>query len=359
MPSERKSLSRKGTPVATRTKKRPAQRKPSTKTRASVLVKRKPPAPKPHGTATRAVTVSVSQRAVAQAARKVLSAQREYEAAGARARRESFRKAEQWVKQAQAAAPARAAAAAPVVATAILAEGDSWFRYDCGFSVIGDLSFDMTHTTRDAIANIAGSGATLEGMLDPKTRSEFDGYLSGGIAGKPFEVLLFSGGGNDVADPKLFASYLTRYVAGATPQACITQAFTDKMSQVQERYEFLVQHVGQLSPTTRILVNGYDFAVPDGRGVGNLAGPWMGPGFDYMGYPAVGNDRGGALRTRVVAEMLRRFAAVIQAVSEAHPILSLVQTQGTLTPSTTDWANELHPTNPAFRQITQKFLEAL
>src|SRR6185503_4761041 len=128
MPSERKSLSRKGTPVATRTKKRPAQRKPSTKTRASVLVKRKPPAPKPHGTATRAVTVSVSQRAVAQAARKVLSAQREYEAAGARARRESFRKAEQWVKQAQAAAPARAAAAAPVVATATLAEGDSWFR---------------------------------------------------------------------------------------------------------------------------------------------------------------------------------------------------------------------------------------
>jgi hypothetical protein len=85
----------------------------------------------------------------------------------------------------------------------------------------------------------------------------------------------------------------------------------------------------------------------------------MGPGFDTMGYPPVGNDRGGALRTLIVREMLARFAAVVSSVATQHPTLSLVPTQGTLTASTSDWVNELHPTDAGFRRITQKFLQAL
>ena len=116
-----------------------------------------------------------------------------------------------------------------------------------------------------------------------------------------------------------------------------------------------------------ILVHGYDYPVPDGRGfLGGwpFPGPWLDPGFREKNYP---NDNSTELQTRIdmMKMTMDKFNVMVGSLP-SHPDLSHVQyidLRGTLSDRLNDyknsWANELHPTESGFLAVTDKFEAAL
>jgi hypothetical protein len=102
-----------------------------------------------------------------------------------------------------------------------------------------------------------------------------------------------------------------------------------------------------LSPNTHLVFHGYDFAIPDGRGICYL-GPWLKPTFDLRKFPT----RGAAME--VVRVMLRQFAALLTSLA-ARPKVTFINGQGTLAPQTSSWHNELHPSRSGFEKFADIF----
>jgi len=234
----------------------------------------------------------------------------------------------------------------------ILGEGDSWIRYTCGFGVMHHLAWMLDK--RAACVNIGDSGATLERMMKLPARRKLDNHLRNGIEGKPWDALVFSGGGNDFAGDE-FVNWLVPYAGQTNPADAIDEgAFAALLGHLASLYRQLGALVSALSPSTRVFVSAYDFAIPDGRHV-LFAGPWLKPGFDDRKYLPVDL----AFRTAVVRIMLTRFESMISSVAADYPFIHLVPTQGTLPPGAGSWDNELHPTEEGFKAITRKVISEL
>ncbi len=234
----------------------------------------------------------------------------------------------------------------------ILGEGDSWIRYTCGFGIMHHLAWMLGK--RAACVNIGASGATMARMMKLPSRQKLDNYLRNGIDGKPWDALVFSGGGNDFAGDE-FVNWLLPHAGQANPADAIDEpAFTALLDQLATLYRQLGALVSSLSPGTQVFVCAYDFATPDGRHV-PFAGPWLKPGFDERKYLPVDL----AFRTAVVRIMLSRFASMISSVSAIYPFIHLVPTQGTLPFGTSGWDNELHPTEDGFKAITRVLIQKL
>jgi len=235
----------------------------------------------------------------------------------------------------------------------MLAEGDSWFDYPYplfGGGIIPRLEKRLGVP----ILNMADAGDEVRFMLGVDQRKRLIQNLKEGCpAGGPWDVLLFSGGGNDIVDNPM-AIWIRDYDAALSPAEQIHQArFDAALALVRAGYEDLISLRDQLSPTTHLVFHGYDYAIPDGRGICTL-GPWLKPTFDLHGFPKpTPNSASG-----VVKAMLQQFAAVLSTFT-SHPKVSIVSTQGTLAPQTSSWHNELHPAKPGFNAITDKFQQHL
>ncbi len=232
----------------------------------------------------------------------------------------------------------------------ILCEGDSWMHYDCGIGVMSNIQWQLG--SKAACLNLASSGDTLVNMMKPPQRAELDRQLRSGIDGAPWDALVFSGGGNDVAGDE-FVNWLLPYAGQKNPADAIAQPrFGALLAELGSLYGELANRVHRYSPTTQVLLNAYDFAIPDGRGV-LFAGPWLAPGLSARGYDVTSL----AFRSGVVKLLLQQFAGMLADVHRLYPFMQPMPTQGLLKPR--EWANELHPTNSGFRRIAGVFIEAL
>ncbi len=166
-----------------------------------------------------------------------------------------------------------------------------------------------------------------------------------------FDALLFSGGGNDIAGDQ-FCLWLVEFVAGTSPAAGVdTQRLADMLGVVQAAYVDLIKIRDAIIPDCVIFLHAYDFAQPTGQGVCGL-GPWLKPSLDLRGWTDF------AAAAQIVKEVLQAFDKVLADLEQQHKNVVYVRTQGTLSP-TTDWANELHPTEQGFNKIAAVFLQAL
>jgi hypothetical protein len=114
------------------------------------------------------------------------------------------------------------------------------------------------------------------------------------------------------------------------------------------------QLFGQRIP---IVIHGYDYPVPDGRGfLGGLTvlpGPWLQPGFRRKGYDDL------AKCTELIGALMGRFNSLLASIAGGPGLehLHYVSLLGTLSIELKDeqykewWANELHPTRKGFRAI--------
>ena len=229
----------------------------------------------------------------------------------------------------------------------VFAEGDSWFDYPVplfGGGVIPRLQKRLGVP----ILNMASAGDEVRFMLGVEQRRRLIECLTEGCpAGGAWDVMLFSGGGNDIVDNPM-ALWIRDFRAGQSPEQLLHQPrFETALAMVRAGYEDLLALRDALSPTTHVVFHAYDFAIPDGRGICNK-GPWMKPAFDLRGFP----DRASAFA--VVKVMLKRFAAMLDDLAQA-PGVSVVSTQGTLAENPSTWHNELHPKKEGFEQFADRF----
>lgn len=254
--------------------------------------------------------------------------------------------------------PARRGARRAPTATApsfkplqVFAEGDSWFDYPV--PLFGGGIIPRLETLLGVpILNLADAGDEVRFMLGVEQRLSLIEQLKKGCpAGGPWDVLLFSGGGNDIVDNPL-ALWIRDFKPGTQPSSHINQTrFDAALALVRAGYEDLIELRDKLSPNTHLVFHAYDFAIPDGRGV-CFYGPWLKPAFDMRGFPTTSEA------FVVVKAMLQQFAALLQKLA-MKPKVSFINTQAHLPPKTSSWHNELHPEKAGFNAFAKLFHQEL
>jgi hypothetical protein len=233
----------------------------------------------------------------------------------------------------------------------IFSEGDSWFDYPIPFFGGGIIS-RLESRLGVPILNLAKAGDEVRYMLGVEERALLVEQLTAGCpAGGPWEVLLFSGGGNDIVDNPM-ALWIKDWDPALPAAEHIQQArFDCALSLVRAGYEDLIALRNELSPSTHLVFQGYDFAIPDGRGICGF-GPWLKPTFDLRNFPTR------AKAQEVVKVMLQQFAAMLASLATSAKV-TFINGQGTLSPQTSSWHNELHPTRAGFEKFADIFYREL
>ena len=228
----------------------------------------------------------------------------------------------------------------------ILAEGDSWFDYPVPFFG-GGIIPRLEHRLGVPILNLAKAGDEVRYMLGVEERAVLvENLTNGSPAGGPWDVLLFSGGGNDIVGNPM-ALWVDDWNPAVPPVGHIKKPrFDAALELVRAGYEDLIALRDQLSPHTMLVFQGYDFALPDGRGICGF-GPWLKPTFDLRKFPTL------AAGQAVVKVMLQQFAAMLTSLS--GPTVTFINGQGTLSPQPSSWDNELHPEKAGFEKFADLF----
>ncbi len=230
----------------------------------------------------------------------------------------------------------------------VFAEGDSWFKYPIAFFG-GGIIDRLEKRIGVPILNLAKAGDEVRYILGVKEREHIREQLVNGCpAGGPWDAMLFSGGGNDIVDNPM-ALWIRDFDSSLTPAQLVHQPrFDAALALVRAGYEDLITLRDQLTPNTHLFFHGYDFAIPDGRGVCGM-GPWLKPTFDLRAFPSL------AKRTAVMEVLLQQFAVMLQAVAQGRRKVTVINTQGTLSPQASSWHNELHPSKVGFNAFAAIF----
>jgi lysophospholipase L1-like esterase len=244
----------------------------------------------------------------------------------------------------------------------LVAEGDSWFDYPF-HDVLEELedrhAYDIESVAHhgDPIEEMAYSGNQLEEL----TR-RIEKVLRRGVTPK---AILLSGGGNDVAGTEF--GMLLNHARSAISGLNLSVVDGVINQRIRTAYITILSAVTQICQSKAgrvlpILIHGYDYPVPDGRGFlggwGPLPGPWLEPGFREKGFDDLQQ------RITIAHDLIERFNVMVQEIPTLTGLehVRFVDLRNTLR---TDarykdwWANELHPTETGFHAVAEKFAAVL
>ncbi len=273
-------------------------------------------------------------------------------------------------------ARARARARAPVLDSAagqgglVLAEGDSWFDYPF-HDVLEKLEDDFGFR----VESVAHKGDTVEQMAydDAQFKQLRRAFEHLSQDHKVPRAILLSGGGNDIAGTE-FGVLLNHVKSGLPP---INAKVADGVMEERLRFAtgYLISTVTRLGEqffqkTIPVVIHGYGYPVPDGRGyLGGfwfLPGPWLKPGFVEKGFFA--NDSAAELANcrDLMKDLIDRFNSVQASIAgsagfehveyvDLRPLLSNQLPNA----YKNSWENELHPTGDGFKRVAEAFAETL
>ena len=247
----------------------------------------------------------------------------------------------------------------------IVAEGDSWFDYPF-FDVLEELEDGFEYS----VEAVAHRGDRVEGMAYDPTQLEGLWRLLQKLARDKREpkAILLSGGGNDIAGEEF--SMLLNHKRSGLPilnEKILLGLFDERL---RAAIVTLTKAVTDLAfaafkKRIRIVMHGYDYPVPDGRGyIGGwwlLPGPWLEPGFRLKGYENM------AERVTVMQTLIDRFNRTVSGVAGGPGLehMTYLDLRGTLSNSLAGrayrkwWNDELHPTEAGFGAIARKFHDRL
>lgn len=246
----------------------------------------------------------------------------------------------------------------PNSAGLLIAEGDSWFDYpfhDVLRFLEDDHAFEIESVAHrgDRVEDMAYSDGQLEEFarrLEKMLRNN-----------KVPKAILLSGGGNDIAGDEfsILLNHAKSPIAGLNDDIVngvvhqrILAAYTriiSAISAVCERY---------LQRRVPIIVHGYDYVVPDGRGfMGGfwlLPGPWLKPGFEQKGFFDTDAN------IQIMKSLMNTFNDMLRSAVgiPAFSHVTYLDLRRTLPVDATYkkyWANELHPTERGFGMVAEKF----
>jgi lysophospholipase L1-like esterase len=254
------------------------------------------------------------------------------------------------------------ALAVPPATGLLVAEGDSWFDYP-----LHDVLTMLEDEHGFDVESVAHKGDTVEDMA--YSGGQFDDFarlLEKVLRqGRVPDAILLSGGGNDIAGNE-FAMLLNHAASGLPP---INDDVVRGVIDVRTRnaYASLISGLKEiamqlLKRPIPVVVHGYDYPVPDGRGFlggfGFLPGPWLQPGFQRKGFGDVDAN------TAVVGTLIDRFNAMLRQLSRSDGFehVRYVDLRDTLSHAAgykRDWANEMHPTKSGFAAVADKIAKAI
>ena len=239
----------------------------------------------------------------------------------------------------------------------LVAEGDSWFDYP-----FNDVLSELEDRHGYDVEGVAHKGDPVESMAYREGQLDAFARLVEKVIdrGTPLKAVLLSGGGNDIAGDEF--AMLLDHARSAAPGLNDEVVSGVIGRRVRNAYIMILQKitdvcVGKTGAPVPILVHGYDYAVPDGRGFmggwGPLPGPWLEPGFRAKGFDKLRE------RVEMMADIIDRFNAMLRGVSAIFPHVHYLDLRKTLPNNPANykdwWANELHPTEPGFRRVAAKF----
>ena len=249
-----------------------------------------------------------------------------------------------------------------ISAGVLVAEGDSWFDYPL---------HDVLRLLEDAhgydVESVAHKGDRVEDMAYAEGQyEEFARRLEKLLRERKVpRAILLSGGGNDLAGAE-FALLLN---AARSDLPSLNEDVVRGVIDVRIRDAYVTIIAGLTAISERyldrpipVVIHGYDYPVPDGRGyLGGwwvLPGPWLEPGFRQKGY----RDQGGNLG--IMKTLIDRFNRMLAEVSGVPDFTHVhyLDLRGTLPTDATYkrfWENELHPNARGFELVTAKFAKLL
>jgi lysophospholipase L1-like esterase len=237
---------------------------------------------------------------------------------------------------------------------AVISEGDSWFSYPLNRNVADFLEMmgDFTMLRLEKNGDEAREMLAPDGPQYRKLRTYFRRYSS------KLQLLIFSGGGNDILGRKL-SGLLHQKLPAMTWRACINdRALTTRLDEIAAAYELLLAARDELAPQCQIVAHCYDYFEPDGRpaelpfGIFKI-GPWAKPVFDRLGITAIGDSRA------IIAHLVDSFHGRLAALATPARRFHLIDTRGTLAPGSTNWADEIHPSGTGAQLLAEKWRPTL
>ena len=249
----------------------------------------------------------------------------------------------------------------------VYSKGDSWFAYPRKYILAGaDSNIIEWLGEREDLLILDGShnGDEAESMLAGDKKLDLLKHLNE----HEFDVLLFSGGGNDIVGRFDFDFFLNEWQPGMKVEDCIIRPRLERrLERIRTAVCDLIDLVQVFSRNhdLRIVTHTYDWAIPDPRGASFFGGllkvddgrSWMWPFFLAKGYygPDVNHPVPNPVCREVVRQLLSELAAMqksIAALPGCSDIYFVVDTQGTLQDD--QWLNEIHPTPAGFKLIADR-----
>src|SRR5579862_6264092 len=244
----------------------------------------------------------------------------------------------------------------------LAAAGDSWFDYPLHdvIKLLEDAhgyNVESTAHKGDPIEKMAYTGGQLEDFARKLEKIKARGAVP--------KAVLVSGGGDDVAGNE-FGMLLNNAfspIAGwdsDVVDAVLNQRIFTAYTQMLMAITSLCQ--GTFGKIVPILVHGYDYPVPDGRGfLGGwpFPGPWLDPGFREKNFDDL------PTRIAMMQTLMDQFNDVVKFLPSQPPFAHVryIDLRGTLSNHLADykdwWANELHPTEKGFEALTDRFAAVL
>ena len=246
----------------------------------------------------------------------------------------------------------------------LVAMGDSWFDYpfhDVLTKLDDEHGYNIESAARagDPIENMAYQG----GQIDRFARCVEKVIAHGAVP----KAILLSGGGDDIAGREfgMLLNSAVSPITGWNPD--VVEGVIDV--RIRTAYTAILAAVNTVSEayapgrTFPVLVHGYDYPVPDGRGFSwgwPFPGPWLQPGLREKGFSDL--DTGIALLRLLIDKFNQMVMDVASASAGQVHYIDLRNTLSTVVAGDAYkkwWANELHPTGDGFSAIATKFAAVL
>lgn len=240
----------------------------------------------------------------------------------------------------------------------VVAKGDSWFDYLPGLDVIKllelDYGYDIENLSHagDTAANMAW-GTDIHWNFSPVLPPQIEETVAVVKRRKP-KFVLISAGGNDIAGNDQFLAYLNHKDTQLPP---LRTEYANYAQQIIEKsYRYILERLFAAHRNFHVILHGYGYAQPDGRGVINAPfgfhwiGPWFRPALSHNRIEWSTDGRS-AIRDLIDLhnDMLDRLSKDSAFNSRVHYIDLRKDIDEA------DWVNELHLYDDGFRKVARRF----
>lgn len=243
----------------------------------------------------------------------------------------------------------------------IVAEGDSWFAYPPRFIITGPNSNIIDHvadtvsgTGKANLLRLASNGDEAVNMIAGKQKHTLAKILQTNAA--HIDIILFSGGGNDVVGKWDMERLLKPYQPDYSASDCVRHdRLKRKIKRITLAYQELLELRDEYCPNAVVVTHTYDKVKPSNRGARflwgkTITGPWILPYLKGKGIP----DNLGIGITDILLGAMKTALENLASKPVNAAGLKVVPTYGTLRPGhAQDWLNEIHPTPSGFKRITR------